>query len=86
VVALQEITVGYRAFCCYMSLPRRNKAREFCTGKGKKVMSGPARTSGARDWTPVESTLTLQCLDATDPAYAGPNLLDIAPNGKSAPN
>jgi hypothetical protein len=42
-------------------------------------MPDPARISGARDWTPVESTLTSQCLDAADPAYARPNLLDIAP-------
>jgi len=49
-------------------------------------MPGPAKTSGARDWTLVESTLTFQCLDATVPAYARPNLLDIASNGKSAPN
>ncbi|SAL09297.1 hypothetical protein AWB69_00017 [Caballeronia udeis] len=63
-----------------------NKAREFCSSKGKELMTGPARTSGARGWTPVESTLTFQCLDASDPEYVRPNLVDIAPNGKSAPN
>lgn len=57
------------------------KAREFCSAKGKEVQAAPAKTSGARGWTPLESDLTFQCLDANDPAYVRPDLATLtSPN------
>lgn len=50
------------------------KAREFCSGKGLMMQAAPAKTSGARGWTPVESSVTFQCLDKNDPAYRRPDL------------
>jgi hypothetical protein len=58
------------------------KAREFCGAKGKELQAAPARTSGARGWTPVESTLIFQCLDANDPAYVRPDLAKITTSVK----
>lgn len=53
------------------------KAREFCAAKGKELQAAPATTSGARGWTPLESDLTFQCLDANDPAYVRPDLTKL---------
>jgi hypothetical protein len=54
------------------------KAREFCGARGKELQAAPAKTSGARGWTPVESDLTFQCLDANDPAYKRPDLSTLS--------
>jgi hypothetical protein len=58
------------------------KAREFCAAQGKQLQAAPARTSGARGWTPVESDLTFQCLDANDPAYIRPDLSKLSASPK----
>lgn len=58
------------------------KAREFCGAKGKEMQGGPVKTSGARGWTPVESDLTFQCLDPSDPAYSRPDLAKMTTGAK----
>lgn len=58
------------------------KAREFCAAKGKELQTAPARTSGARGWTPLESNITFQCLDANDPAYVRPDLATMGTTPK----
>jgi hypothetical protein len=58
------------------------KAREFCAAQGKELQAAPAKTSGARGWTPVESDLTFQCLDKNDPAYVRPNLTTLTSPSK----
>ncbi|MFM0638052.1 hypothetical protein PQQ63_15225 [Paraburkholderia metrosideri] len=59
------------------------KAREFCGTKGKELQSAPAKTSGARGWTVLESTVTFQCFDKDDPAFKRPELGDMATAGAS---
>lgn len=55
-----------------------NKAREYCAVQGKQIQAGAAQTSGARGWTPLDSSVTFQCLDANDPAYKRPDLSQIS--------
>jgi hypothetical protein len=50
------------------------KAREFCLAQGKELQTGAIKTSGARGWTPVESSITFQCLSSNDPAYQRPSM------------
>ncbi|MBN3848175.1 hypothetical protein G3N58_15240 [Paraburkholderia sp. Ac-20342] len=61
------------------------KAREFCGGMGKELQSAPPKTSGARGWTPVESTVTFQCFDKNDPEYSRPGLPRLAAPAKVNP-
>lgn len=58
------------------------KAREFCAARGKELQAAAAKTSGARGWTPLESDLTFQCLDANDPAYVRPDLSKLSAPSK----
>lgn len=59
-----------------------DKAREFCAGKGKELQTGQPKTSGARGWTPLESSITFQCLDKNDPAYVRPDLATLTAPSK----
>jgi hypothetical protein len=58
------------------------KAREFCAGQGKELQTGQPKTSGARGWTPLESSITFQCLGKNDPAYVRPDLATMAAPSK----
>jgi hypothetical protein len=50
------------------------------------MVSRPGRGPQEHEAGPVEPILMFQCPDAPDPAYVRPDLLDVAPNGNSAPN
>jgi hypothetical protein len=45
------------------------KAAQFCTGQGKNLVLSHQNDSGYAGWTPVDATVTFQCLSNSDPEY-----------------
>jgi hypothetical protein len=43
-----------------------NKANAYCAGMGEKLLLKDSESSGARGWTPIEATITFQCLAEND--------------------
>jgi hypothetical protein len=48
-----------------------SQASTYCENIHKKLLVKDNAEKGVYGWSPRQSTLTFQCLDADDPAYVG---------------
>ena len=47
-----------------------DEAKIYCAGRGKVPLMKSHAENGVTVFTPIDSTIVFQCVDATDPAYA----------------